>query len=68
MRWAMRYSPAAIEIVEHVLLARERPASCQSLPYSPPPRRLARAKAPPASSQAIRAVEKLGVSEMSNPP
>ena len=39
-----------------------------ALPYSPPPRILASAKAPPASSQAMRVAEKPGVSAMSNPP
>ena len=42
-------SAAAIEVVEHVLLAaRACPARCQSSPNSPPPRKLATARTPPA--------------------
>ena len=44
------------------------PASCQSSPYSPPPRRLGTANTPPISIHTRFATVKLGVSEMLKPP
>ena len=49
-------------------LRSSRPASCQALPYSPPPRRFATASRPPRSSHAARSAENTGVSATSNPP
>jgi cell division protease FtsH len=44
------------------------PASCHSRPYSPPPRRFARAYTPPASSHTRLVTENSGTSGMLNPP
>ncbi len=64
----IRYSAPAMKSSKTFCLFARRPASCQALPYSPPPRRLACAKMPPISIHAIVAGENAGVIGMLNPP